>query len=289
MTATPPTRRSRPPTFALVLAGLLALGLVALVVDAVLATFRNVDTAVSVARQPKPTTLSLPEFADHPMLADTPMPEVACTLPEFGRTEADLTPYYEALVACLDRAWRPVLGAAGLPATRPGIELADTPGENACGMAPDEMEATAWYCGYDQVLYLPVGRMVEWDGGRPQSHLAIVAHEFGHHVQELSGLLGLAHTRMADLGYDTPAGLEVNRRMELQANCFAGLFLGAAADRGSIPRHLASGAVDSARQGAGASTHGNVRNQIMWTALGYSERNLAACDTWSATAEDVAD
>jgi len=281
--------RSRPPVVAIVLAVILAGGLVALVVDAGVSAFRTANTVVSVAQQPQAQEQRFPELDDHLMVADRPMPDAECVLPAFARDPAGLRTYYEALTSCLGAAWRPALSAAGVSSRLPSIDITVDPGETGCGVRGEDDVFTAWYCGSDETMYLPLDRMTEWDGGRPHLHLGVVAHEYGHHVQHLSGLLDAADARVGKVGADTPQGKEISRRLELQANCFAGLFLGAIADHGSVTRLDTSTAVDGYRYSGAPSTHGNLAVQTRWVALGYSKGTLSACDTWSAPAKDVAD
>jgi uncharacterized protein len=279
--------RSRPPLIALVLMGILGLGVVALIGDAVISAFRNVDTAVSVADRPQEQGPSFTEFDDHPLHGELRMPDVTCTLPAFDRSDAGLGAYYAALTACLDQAWQPVLTEAGVRPVSPAVVTANDP-VSRCEWLQDQ-EFMAFYCGADATMYLPVDRMTEWDTGREYLHLATVAHEYAHHVQSISGLYDLIDRTWAALPADNPHGDEFSRRAELQANCFAGVFIGSAADRGSIPRPVASGAVENFVYSTLVSTHGSERNQAQWAARGYRERTLSACDTWSAPADEVSD
>lgn len=65
----------------------------------------------------------------------------------------------------------------------------------------------------------------QWTNGEPLKYLSVFSHEFGHHVQEVTGILDEANRRERRVGRDSPAGLESSRRTELQAQCFAGMFI----------------------------------------------------------------
>jgi uncharacterized protein len=228
-------------------------------------------------------------LADHPLLAaGVVLPATPCALPRFRRDVPSLRTYYGALLACLDAVWHPVLTAGRMPAASPSINLAEHPGNTGCGN-PEERtgEFTALYCPADETLYLPVDRLKEVDGGKASSHLAIIAHEYGHHVQELSGLLSAATERLDQVGADTLAGREVSRRIELQANCFAGLFLAAVAGQGSVSRELADQAVADFRNGGLSDTHGSRAHQSTWARAGYEGAGVAACNTWAVAATEV--
>ena len=238
---------------------------------------------------PRPKAVYL--LADHPLLAaGVTLPDVTCALPPFRRDTASLNSYYLAFVACMDAAWQPVLAARGMPFHPPKVNVAVHPGQTGCGNldANEEVgEFTALYCPADETLYLPVDRLKRVDHGQASSHLAVVAHEYGHHVQELSGLLGAAAEQTDRVGQDTPDGNQVTRRTELEANCFAGLFLAAAAGRGSITKGLADQSVGEFRNGALPQTHGSPAHQASWARQGYQQRTTAACNTWSAPANTV--
>jgi predicted metalloprotease len=244
-------------------------------------------TTTSPAARPKPIYL----LADHPLLAaGVALPDANCALPKFRRDTASLNAYYAAFVGCMNTTWQPVLAAGDMPYRAPKLNLAEHPGSTGCGNPdtdPGLGEFTAMYCPADETLYLPVDRLTKVDRGRSSSHLAVVAHEYSHHIQQLSGLLWAAAEATDKVGDDTPAGNELTRRTELQANCFAGLFLAAAAGRGGVSRTLAGQSVTEFRNGALPQTHGSAAHQASWAKKGYDQRTTAACNTWAAPASEV--
>ncbi|GAA2697659.1 MULTISPECIES: neutral zinc metallopeptidase [Actinosynnema] len=236
---------------------------------------------------------SVYRLGDHPLLtSDRRLAAVTCELPAFGTGDEELAAFYRAGVVCLDRAWEPVLAEAGLPFATPelntGPELADGP----CGAAPSADEAVAYYCGSNRTVYMPTARLRAPGGGgdRASSHLATLAHEYGHHVQALAGVLRAGNRRIAEAGETDPAGLEMSRRLELQANCFAGLFLAAASGRGSVGTGLAEDAVDDFRYAIAEpperNSHGSPGNQDAWARAGFGG-GTSACNTFTAGAAEV--
>jgi uncharacterized protein len=236
--------------------------------------------------------LSLPgvytvKLADHPLLVNgVSLPDVTCELPRFGRDVASLRAYYTPLRDCLDSAWLPALRAAGLPWTSPIMNMAEHPGEVFCGDFEDG-EFTAAYCPDGEMMFFPVDRLIKVDRGGPAVHLGVFAHEYAHHVQATTGLLEAAFVQEDQVGADSPRGQEISRRTELQADCFAGLFLAAAAGRGAISRQLADAAVAGFRYGSLPKTHGTSAHQHSWARRGYQQRTTAACNTWAAPASEV--
>jgi uncharacterized protein len=238
--------------------------------------------------EPRPVT----KLGDHPLLTQgAALPAIDCALPALGRAAAQLQAYYTAALRCLEHAWFPVLDAHGLPSDWPPIELrvTEAPVDSGCGGTIGEA-VVAYYCGATNTIYLPVRRMLDAFGTSAAGHLATLAHEYGHHVQFLSGLLVAAHDAEANAA-DDAAAADTSRRVEMQATCFAGMFLGAAAGRGSVSRSLADRAVREF--GLGGSTadsrrsHGTVANQGEWARRGYQGNNTGQCNTWTAAAASV--
>ncbi|MFC5287739.1 neutral zinc metallopeptidase [Actinokineospora guangxiensis] len=209
----------------------------------------------------------------------TPLGEVACELPELATDATALAGYYRDAIECLDQAWAGPLEAAGKPVRTPELTVDDSP-SGECGFAPDEDEAVAFYCAEDEVISMPRSRLVADAGDEPALHLAVLAHEYGHHVQALAGILSTSDRR--ERRADESESLELSRRVELQANCFAGLFLAAAANRGDIDGDLAELAVEGFSLVDDSDSHGSADNQLFWAQAGYQGASAADCDTWSA-------
>jgi hypothetical protein len=232
----------------------------------------------------------VPELARNPLLdaGITPGP-ATCTLPELGREPDQLQFYYGKLVDCLQESWRPALDKANEPRLLAfvSVTLPKDPKDSACGDAPTESEAVAYYCGGDAKIYAPADWMLADAGLNKARHIATIAHEYGHHVQSESGILSAAADKMTSPDEDSAADKEIVRRIELQANCFGALFLAAVAGSGSISRSLANAAVADYGRADDSDTHGSRAHQLSWAKAGYDGKNTKACDTWSAPAAEV--
>jgi len=240
-----------------------------------------------VPAPPLPLTQYIVELEAHPLLtAGVTLPPVTCQLPRFGRDESRLRAYYVPLRDCLDDAWRAALTGAGLPWSSPTMNLATHPGDVFCGDF-EAADFTAAYCPDSEMIFMPVDRLTRVDRGSAAVHIGVFAHEYGHHIQASVGILEAVYQREDQVGRDTVAGEELSRRTELQADCFAGVFLAAAAGRGSISRQLADSAVGTFRYGTLAKTHGPGSRQLVWARRGYEAGSTAACNTWSAPAAEV--
>ncbi|GDY33102.1 neutral zinc metallopeptidase [Gandjariella thermophila] len=275
-----------------VLAVVLGVGLVGRTVEParVAGTARVNPSAPAGPHGSAPPRTAAP-LGDNPLLAaGLAASPVTCALPPFGRSDDRLTAYYQAVVRCLNDAWAPVLRAADIPFRAPNLRItADLPA-SACGGAPDA-EAVAYYCGRDETIYMSTRRGLANGGGQAPTHLATLSHEYGHHVQLLSGMLTTASQRIVGTGERSATGLELTRRIELQANCFAGVFLSAAGGHGSISRSLAQQADrdfhDAVAEPAGDNTHGSPKHQGEWADRGFVSGRPADCNTWAAAPDAV--
>jgi predicted metalloprotease len=239
--------------------------------------------STSDGKPPKP----VPELARNPLLADgiTPGP-ATCALPDLGRSAEQLKAYYRTLADCLEQSWRPALAKANEPTLAATVSVT-LPEHSACGEAPTENEAVAYYCGGDTTIYAPTDWMLSDAGLNKARHIATIAHEYGHHVQRESGILSAAADRMTSPDEDSAADKEVVRRIELQANCFGALFMAAVAGSGSISRSLANAAVADYGRANDSDTHGSRAHQLAWAKAGYEGRTTKSCDTWSAPVTEV--
>ncbi|PPK62212.1 neutral zinc metallopeptidase [Actinokineospora auranticolor] len=212
------------------------------------------------------------------------LPTTDCELPEFDTDRKDLESYYLAAIDCLNRAWRPVVLQAGNAFVPPKLDTQDSP-KSDCGEGPSEEEATAFYCSEDRTIYMPRVRLIDAVSDYPELHMAVLAHEYGHHVQYLSDILYAE--RLLENSAPKDESLELSRRTELQANCFAGVFLAAIKDHGSISSKFADDSVAGYDGSDDTDTHGTAHNRGMWAKRGLEAGNTIACDTWSAPVAEV--
>ncbi|MGI9821972.1 KPN_02809 family neutral zinc metallopeptidase [Agromyces sp. Marseille-Q5079] len=157
-----------------------------------------------------------------------------------------------------------------------------------------------FYCPPDQIIYVDVSFFDELESrfgasGGPLAQMYVVAHEWGHHVQNLAGTLQAAQD-----GQTGPTSNSV--RTELQADCFAGAWVGEAAnteddsgvtflqqptaadvaDALSAAAAVGDDRIQEATQGQvspHAFTHGSSEQRQKWFTTGY-EQGPAACDTF---------
>ncbi len=257
-------------------------------------------TAQRSTPQPSaPTTAPSVDARPVHLLGDNPifrsglgLRQVDCRLPRFSTDPATQAVFYRAAIGCLDEVWLPTLRAAGLPARPPLLEVPMGPFNTPCGNKP--ATAAANYC--EGTIYMPpryFSEVEQLPASQPALYLGVLAHEYGHHVQELAGVMDAAWERRYDAGVNSPTGLDISRRNELLATCFGGMFYASSAGRGSITRAMLDAvARDQARRGDYPETgqprdHGTPSNNGSWFGQGARLNQTFQCNTWEASDASV--
>lgn len=257
-------------------------------------TPRTTRTTTSTPSGPKPVYRT----KDNPLFAgENGTNTVTCNLPRWQSTPAAAQAFFNAAMPCMEAAWAPVLQRANLPWIRPKIAFpSGKRWESGCGVADSTKEdVAAFYCAPDLTIYMPFeGLQTNVNGSKIGAYLALFAHEYGHHVQSLSGSLKAAHNESYELGPDSAAGLEIQRRKELQAQCFGGMWFAAAWNgKGSITDAvvrdmLADGYTRGDDNNPGAPRdHGKRQNYGAWQKQGYEKNRTYQCNTYLAPANSV--
>ncbi|BBY31992.1 hypothetical protein BST33_08500 [Mycolicibacter minnesotensis] len=241
------------------------------------------------------------------VLSQQPVDQGQYTAPGFDlskcRTGEDANKYVQCRVVAtansVDAVWSDLLNGY----TRPRVQLFSGQTSTACGAATSAVGP--FYCPADQTAYFDtdffnvlVDRFGSSSGPLAQEY--VVAHEFGHHVQNLLGVLGRAQT-----GAQGATGAGV--RTELQADCYAGVWAHYASvtkqESTGVPflkpltdadirdaLSAASSVGDDRIQEAATGrvnpeswTHGASAQRQHWFTVGYQTGDPNQCDTFAAS------
>ncbi|SPL91224.1 YpfJ protein, zinc metalloprotease superfamily [[Actinomadura] parvosata subsp. kistnae] len=205
--------------------------------------------------------------------------------------EAEL--YFEAVMECLDKAWSPVVKKAGYRFNKAKVTVITKLGaKTPCG-AFNDPRAQAMYCPPNKRMYILLSPQVIAEPN-DLALMQVLAHEYGHHVQQLTGIMGLAYKSY----YQRPVNehaFESIRRAELQAECLSGAFVGRVWNSLGRPDSDWSiflkgghnlGSSLGLRSGSD-ETHGSDANVRWWLQKGFKAQSASACNTWTAPSRKV--
>lgn len=166
--------------------------------------------------------------------------------------------------------------------------------ESACGIA--QAASGPFYCPEDEKVYIDLAFYDELrqrfgaPGDFAQAY--VLAHEIGHHVQNILGTAGQVHRAMSE---DRGHANEYSVRLELQADCYAGVWAHSTSQRnlleaGDIDEGLNAAAavgddriqrMSGRRVSPDSFTHGSARERASWFRRGFENGRIADCDTFA--------
>jgi predicted metalloprotease len=209
--------------------------------------------------------------------------------------EEELVDFVSFVLDDAQATWARLLPAAGRPYEDARLVLFTDGVDSACGYAGSS--TGPFYCPGDQKVYIDLGFYSELKDrfGAPGdfAQAYVIAHELGHHVQHLLGIDRAVRERQAA---DPRRENAYSVALELQADCFAGVWGHETAQRGILERGdveeglNAAAAIgdDRMQRAAGrrvspdAFTHGSSEQRVAWFRKGLQTGDLEACDTFAA-------
>lgn len=215
-----------------------------------------------------------------------------------GRSGAndDLRNFVAVVLAETEDVWHEAFRKMGRTYQAPTLVLFSGAVESACGIAGSAVGP--FYCPPDHKVYLDLSFFEDLrtrlgaSGDFAQAY--VIAHEVGHHVQTLLGISKKVHELQSRVSPSERNKLSV--RMELQADCFAGVWAHQADKRRQI---LEAGDIEEGMNAASAVgddriqrktqgyvvpdafTHGSSAQRVRWFKLGFESGNPQACDTFN--------
>ena len=209
--------------------------------------------------------------------------------------EEELVEFVSFVLDDAQATWTKILPTVGGEYSRAKLVLFRDGVDSACGYAGSS--TGPFYCPGDQKVYVDLGFYQELKDrfGAPGdfAQAYVIAHELGHHVQHLIGIDQAVRQRQAA---DPRNENAYSVAMELQADCFAGVWGHETAQRGILERGdveeglNAAAAIgdDRMQRAAGrrvtpdAFTHGSSEQRVAWFRKGLESGDVKACDTFGA-------
>jgi len=206
--------------------------------------------------------------------------------------------FIKKVLASTEDVWNQVLPKYGIKYTEPEMVLFKGRTTSGCGIASANMGP--FYCPADKKVYLDLSFFNELakrhnaPGDFAQAY--VLAHEVGHHVQDILGTLNkVQRLKQSWGGRSTAKANALQVRVELQADCYAGIWGHYAHTKF---HQLEPGDVEEAIQAAGSIgddtlqkeaqgyvtpenfTHGTSKQRVEWFLRGFKTGDLKACDTF---------
>ncbi len=223
------------------------------------------------------------------------------TAPQIGTSCANVTSETDngTFIACaqnnIQTFWADVFASAGQSYRPAKLVLFSSSTTSGCGPASAAMGP--FYCPPDEQVYMDLDFFAELERrfgaqGGDFAQAYVVAHEYGHHLQNVLGI----ERQMRQLQQQNPSKAnEYSVRLELQADCFAGVWGHRAYETGKVPRSEISQALDAAaavgddhiqksatgRVNPESFTHGTSAQRQKWFTVGFDSGDPNKCDTFN--------
>jgi predicted metalloprotease len=206
--------------------------------------------------------------------------------------------FVSKVLGSTEDVWTRIFRQSGSQYRAPTLVLYDGQVRSACGMGQAAMGP--FYCPSDEKLYIDLSFYRDLQtrfrapGDFAQAY--VIAHEVGHHVQKLMGITDKVDNARRRMGESQFNALSV--RLELQADCFAGIWANKSEERWHL---LQPGDVEAALRTASAIgddtlqrrsqgrvvpdsfTHGSSEQRQRWFSTGLKSGTVGACNTFAAT------
>ena len=206
--------------------------------------------------------------------------------------------FVSTVLASTEDAWTEVFRRGGATYRPPRLVMFNGATQTACGLG--QSAAGPFYCAEDQTVYIDLDfyQMLQQRFKAPGdfAQAYVVAHEVGHHVQNLLGTMNEVQSRRQRLSERQYNQLSV--RLELQADCYAGIW---ARQSQQAKGWLEEGDVEEGLNAASqigddtmqrrtqgtvvpdAFTHGSSEQRVYWFQVGMESSQLSDCDTFART------
>lgn len=239
------------------------------------------------------TLLNLLNGDQQTVTAETP------AAPVTGASADPQVDFVRAVLGETEDVWGAYFKSHGQDYVPPKLVLFSGSVDSACGLA--SAASGPFYCPGDRKVYIDLifFRQLSGEFGAPGdfARAYVIAHEVGHHVQNLLGISDAAER--AEQGAGRVAANHVSMQVELQADCYAGVWANQA---NAVHKILEPGDLEQGLQAASSVgddtlqkrtqgtvvpdsfTHGTSAQRVRWFRRGFGGGDLDACDTFKAVA-----
>lgn len=255
-------------------------GGVGAIILALVAMFLGVDPSIILEQNPPTGDNSIP------------------SAPSQSADEKQMADFVSVVLADTEDTWQDLFKKMGKTYQEPKLVLFNRSVESACGLAQSAMGP--FYCPSDRKVYIDLSfyqqlrEQLNAPGDFAQAY--VIAHEIGHHVQTLLGISQKVNSLSSQVSQKQANQLSV--RLELQADCFAGIWAYHAEEARQI---LEPGDIEEALNAASqigddrlqeqargyavpdSFTHGSSAQRARWFNRGLKTGDMAYCDTFAAT------
>jgi len=210
----------------------------------------------------------------------------------------EMATFVSKVLADTEDTWKVVFRESGRQYKEPKLVLFTGATRTACGVGREAMGP--FYCSLDEKVYIDLAFYRElkerFHAPGQFAEAYVIAHEVGHHVQKLLGISDKVHASQERASSKAKANA-LSVRLELQADCFAGLW----ANHADKMRHIIEpGEIEQALTAASAIgddrlqkqaqgyavpdtfTHGTSEQRVHWFERGFQSGNPRACNTFQA-------
>jgi hypothetical protein len=219
------------------------------------------------------------------------------SVPSSNADQQQLVDFVGVVVKDTENYWTDYFQKIGKTYTPPKVVLFSGSTQSACGTA--QTASGPFYCPNDQKVYLDLAfyDQLRQQFGAPGdfAQAYVIAHEVGHHVQNLLGTLPKYDAQMQSANQDQANAISV--RIELQADCYAGAWANAEGKDNYLDNGDTDEAINAANQigddtlqkeaGQGVQprnfTHGTSAQRMKWFKTGLNSGDPKDCDTFSGS------
>jgi predicted metalloprotease len=217
------------------------------------------------------------------------------TTGKVGTPEDEDGQFVATVLADTETTWHDIFAAAGQRYEDPTLVIFDGGTQSACGFA--QTAQGPFYCPNDRKVYIDLAFYRElrdrFDAPGDFAEAYVIAHEIGHHVQNLIGTLGKVDAERQRASEADSNKLSV--RIELQADCYAGIWAHDEEKRGFLEvgdidealnaaAQVGDDAIQERTQGyvvPESFNHGTSEQRSRWFKRGYNRGTLGDCDTFT--------